>query len=202
MPTVRILTPPTQEPVSLALLVAQVRLDADGVALAAYEAKTLADAALVGQLDLLALYGQAAREKVEAYTGRYFAPQTLELTYELGEPYVLPSGATAASVSGFFTTLADLADAAAYLEEYRKGISINRQLPWAEALQQTYTVTASVVADPQFSGLAKRAVLELAAEWYRNRETTADARGLTELPAAWRVALAEARVSVLGESWA
>lgn len=201
MPTIRALTPPVAaaEPVSLALLNAHARLDLDAPLLAAYEARSVpsdADPALVAQLDLLALFRTAAREKVEAYTGRYFAPQTIELTYRLDEPYALPAGAEATAVSGFFTDLEQLADPSAYLVEYQKGISINRELPLSEAFAQTYTVTATVSGDTQFQGLAKRAMLELAAEWYKSRETSGSAQ---ELPVSWRVTLAQAVVNPLGE---
>ena len=175
MPTVVVLTPPTlsQEPVSLALLKAQARVDGNGE-----------DA-------LLTVYGRAAREKVEAYTGRYFAAQTLELTYTLREAYRLPPGATATAVTGFYTTLIQLTDNAAYLAEYQKSISVNRDLDWSQAIEQTYTVTATLTAPP-VPGLALAAMLELAGEWYRNRETTvAGVAVISELPVSWRVKLAE-----------
>jgi hypothetical protein len=156
------------------------------------------DPALWAELDLLQLYLSGAREKVEAYTGRYYGAQQLALTYELGEGYVLPSGATAVSVSGFFTTLAALQ--AFDFEEYRKGISINRQLPWGVAMQQTFTVVVDTTGDTQYANMVKRAILEIAGEWYRNRETTVSGVAvISELPVSWRVTLAEARVTVLGE---
>lgn len=204
MPTSQVLTPPTPaaEPVSLALVNAMARLDMDASVLAAYDqtgsVPTGTDPAIAAEVDLLALFRTAAREKVEAYTNRYYAAQKLALTYELGEPYELPSGATAESVSGFFASLADLENRAMYLVEYQKGISIERQYPLSDALLQTYTVVAATTGDTQFLGLAKRAMLELTAEWFKNRETTAEARGLLELPVSWRVTLAEARVHVLG----
>lgn len=203
MPTTRVIAPPATnaEPVSLALFVGHARLDVDSALLAAYVAASVppeADAALVAQLDLCQLYVSAAREKVEAHTGRYFAPQQVEITYELGEPYELPGGATAVSVTGFFTDLDALAARSAYLEDYRKGISVSRELPLREGFAQTYTVTADVVSDPQFTNLAKRAILEIAAEWYRNREATTAGVVSTELPVSWRVALAPACVNPIG----
>lgn len=190
MPTTVVTVLPTAEPVTLAMAVAALRLDVDVDA---------TDAATVGQLDLLQLYLSAAREKVEAYTGRYFAAQTVAITYELGEGYALPAGATATAVSGFFTTLEALADASATLEEYRKGISINRTLPWGDALRQTFTVTATVVPDTQYLNLAKAAMLELTGEWFRNRETTvAGVAVIAELPVSWKVKLAQAVVHPIG----
>lgn len=205
MPTTRVVTPPTAaaEPVKLGLLVAHVRADIDAALVAAYLAapNTMppgTDPALWAELDLLQLYLSGAREKVEAYTGRYYGAQRLALTYELSEPYELPAGAAFVSVSGFFTTLAALT--AFSLEDYRKGISVNRQLPWGYALQQTYTVVVDTTGDTQYLHMAKRAILEIAAEWYRNRETTVTGVAvISELPVSWRVTLAEARVTVLGE---
>ena len=163
----------------MALLKAQARVDGNGE-----------DA-------LLLVYAQAAREKVEAFTGRFFAPQILELTYTLGELYTLPAGATATAVTGFYTTLAALTDNAAYRAEYYKGISVSRDLDWPLAVQQTYTVSVTIAA-PLVPGLALAAMLELAGEWYRNRETTvADVARVTELPVSWRVKLAELVVKPL-----
>jgi hypothetical protein len=186
----------------LALFNAHARLDLDAALVAAYDAGAVpsdTDPAIVAQLELAALFRTAAREKVEAHTGRYFAPQTLELTYRLDEAYVLPAGATATGVTGFYADLDALANASTFLSEYRKGISINRELAWCDAVAQTYTVTATTVGDPQFLGLAKRAMLEIAAEWYKNREASGGSIGTNqELPVSWRVTLAQAVVNPLG----
>lgn len=169
------------EPVSLELLRAWVRVDG-------------------GQEDaVLDHLRKAAREKVEAYTGRFFAGnQLLRITFELGEPYLLPAGAVAGSVSGYYTDLTQLLGHTSYLEEYRKGISIERQLDWPyPALSQTYTVVATIPDEWACPELAKSAILELAGEWYRNRESTTVGTIAPELPVAWRVKLAELRVHVL-----
>ena len=201
MPTSRVITPPTKEPVSLAQVNSWCRLDLSAEILAAAEVTSTPpstlDAALVADAQNLALLRTAARQKVEAYTGRYFSEQTVAITYFVYEPYVLPAGAEALSVDGFFTDLAALNNRSSYLEEYRKGISVERELSFGVALQQTYTVTAKVKPDPTYSALATRAILELTGEWYKNRETTGEGR-FGELPANWRVALAEARTNVLG----
>jgi hypothetical protein len=202
MPETRVLIPPVaaKELVPLDELNAALRLDLDPVLVAAYMAGPLpetADPALVGQLKYVERLGRAARKKVEAYTGRYFAPQTLSVSYTLEEPYDLPSGSKAVSVSGYFDTLEALAARGSWLVEYQKGISINRQLPLQAAFAQTYTVVAEVAADAEYSDLAAAAVTELVGEWYKNRETSGDTR-LAELPVSWRVKLAEARVTVLG----
>lgn len=195
MPSVQVVTPPTaqQEPVSLALLNAALRLDLDPALLLAADANTVpadADPALVAQVALLALLRSAAREKVESYTQRFYAGQTVALTFGVYEPYDLPEGGTATAVTGFFTTVAQLADRYAYLVEYQKGISINRQVGLAEALALTYTVTV-VLAKAFVPALVQSAILELAGEWFRNRETTvAGVRSITELPVNYRVKLA------------
>jgi hypothetical protein len=200
MPQVRVLVPPTAEPVSLALLNAALRLDLDANLLASYAPgppPAGVDAALWGQLEYISGLNSAAREKVEAYTGRYFAPQTLGITYTLEEPYDLPVGATPVSVTGYFTTLEALDARGSWLVEYQKGISIERQLPLSAAFAQTYEVTAETTGDTRFLGLAKSAIIELVGEWYKNRETS-QAGAFSELPVSWRVKLAEARVNVLG----
>lgn len=192
MPAIQVLTPPTAntEPVSLAMVNAVLCLDLDLAS---------TDEAIVGQLDYLKLLISAAREKTEAYTGRYFAPQELEITYTLDEPYELPAGAEASAVSGFFDSLEALGNRSAYLEEYRKGISISRELPWGQAVLQTYTVTASIPEGVNVPALAKSAILELVGEWYRNRETTlADVRSISELPVSWKVKLAPLVINPLG----
>ncbi len=192
MPTVQILTPPdaSAEPVTLALANTALRLDLD---------LSSTDEAEVGQREFLQLLLSAAREKVEAYTGRYFAAQTLSITYLLGEAYELPGGATAVSVSGYFDTLDALAARSAYLEEYRKGISISRELDWATALQQTYTVVSEIPENVNVPALAKSAILELAGEWYKNRESTSAGNLVTsELPVSYRVKLAGLVVNPIG----
>lgn len=180
MPLVERLASPTPpvEPVALTLLEQWVRVEAGQ------------DTAVLEHLLT------AAREKVEAYTGRYFAgSQRLAFTFALDEAYQLPEGATVESVSGFFSTLADLA--AWSVEEYRKGIVVSRDLPWGEALQQTYTVALTLPESTYCPELAKSAILELAGEWYRNRESTTVGTIAPELPVAWRVKLAELRVKPL-----
>lgn len=204
MPTIQAQPNPTApaEPISLARAAAWLRLDLNPELLAAYTASpqgdlTGFDAQVVADLDNVAMLRTAAREKGEAYTGRYYSSQRLAFTFCLGEPYELPAGATAVSVSGFFTDLSQLDDLASWLLEYQKAITVERQLPLVEALSQTYTVVADTAPDTAFRSVAERAMLELLAEWYRNRETSGDA-SLAELPVSFRVTLAEARVNPLG----
>lgn len=205
MPTIQAQpsTTPLVEPISLARAAAWLRLDLEPALLAAYTTQadlTVFDPQTVADLDNVAMLRTAAREKVEAYTGRYYSPQRLAFTFVLGEPYALPAGATPVSVSGFFTDLAQLTGVAAWLLEYQKGISVERQLPLVVALSQSYTVVADITADAAFRSVAERAMLELLAEWYRNRETSGSSQ-LAELPVSFRVTLAEARVNPLGVSF-
>lgn len=170
--------PAPTEPISLDLLRQWVRVDGEQ------------DEAVLQHL--LA----AAREKVEHYTGRYFAGgQRLAFTFDLDEPYVLPEGVTAESVSGFFTDLETLEQFSR--EDYRKGISINRELPLSEAFAAEYTVVGTLPAEPFVPEIAKQAILELAAEWYRSRESSSSGTISPELPVNYRVKLAELRVNVL-----
>jgi len=190
MATTRVLFPPTaaQEPVPVELAIAQQRLDLDAGS---------ADAAVKGQLELLKLNLSAARELVEAFTGQYFGAQTLEITFTLSEAYVLPPGAVATGVSGFFTSLASLPGLSAYLSQYRKGAEVSRDLPLATAFAQTYAVTARLDA-PVVPSLVRSAILELAGEWFRNREATRVGPAVAELPVSWRVKLAPYVVKPLG----
>jgi hypothetical protein len=170
---------PVTEPVDLALLRAWVRVDGEQ------------DDVILRQLLT------AAREKVENYTVLHLAGrQRLALTFDLSETYALPEGATFVSVSGFFTNLETLT--AWSLEEYRKGISVNRELHWSEAISQQYTVVVDMPAAPYCPQVATSAILELAAEWYRNRDTSSSAGVVPrELPVSWRVKLAELRPNPL-----
>lgn len=146
-----------------------------------------------GQDAVLLLLSQAARGLVEAYTGRFFASQTVATTFELGEDYQLdPLAGEPTKVEGYFTELTQLPPS---LEEYRKGISVNRELPWDVAMRQTYTVTYPINGG-DVPAEAKAAILELAAEWYRNRETSAPAGEASsrELPVSYRVKLQAIRL--------
>lgn len=183
MPTTQRLPPLTgttaTEPVSQEELRAWVVLDADDP-----------------RTPVLYSLGIAAREKVENYTERFFAGgQHLATTFDLSEAYALPYGAAPLTVSGFFTDFATLT--AWNLEEYRKGISTNRQLYLGEALNQSYTVTYTLPAETYCPELAKAAIKELAAEWFRNRESTTVGTIAPELSVGWRVKLAELRKTVL-----
>ncbi|SDY97645.1 head-tail connector protein [Hymenobacter psychrophilus] len=178
MPTTVVLSAASeaQEPVSLALLKQWLRVDTDG------------------EDELLTLLQKAARHLCEQYTGRFFAGQTVETTFELGEPYQLaPLAGEPTAVRGYFTDLSQLPPS---LEEYRKGISISRELAWEDALQQRYTVTYPINAG-EVPELAKQCILELVAEMYRNRESSSVGTISPELPVNFRVKLAPLRIQPL-----
>lgn len=162
-----------QEPVGLALLRAWVRVE--------------------GEEDLVLEHLlTAAREKVEAYTGKFYAgSQRVAYTFELDEPYTLTSDYTVEGVTGFFDSVEALE--AFDFVEYQKGIHINRELPLCLARAQTYTVTAVLPASTVCPEIVKSAILELAAEWYRNRESSNVGTISPELPVNFRVKLAEER---------
>lgn len=178
--TVRLASPDaTMEPVSLALAKQWLRVDG-----------TEEDAVVEHLL-------KAAREKAENYTGLFFVGgQRLALTYSLSEAYALPEGATAESVSGFFADLDALA--AWNWVEYVKGISVSRDLPLCAAGEQTYTVTVQLSDTVAVPEVAKSAILELAAEWYKNREASVNGTISVQTQVNWQRKLAELRVNPLG----
>ena len=162
----------SDEPVSLAMLKAQVREDSTAPEV----------------LDLLGLKLQAARDLCERYCGRLFASATVAQTFEVGEPYErLPGAGIATAVTGYYTALSDLDQltSAAYQAEYLKGISVSRDYPIGYEFggygyrreQPTFTVTYPVALPATMCPPAvKEAILKLAAELYENRETTAPTR--------------------------
>lgn len=153
MPVITPVTQPTTEPVTLAT--AKVHLRVDGTEEDTY----------------IGLLVSGARQQVENFCGRPFTSQTLAVTYELSEPYVLPPGAgEPTAVTGFFTDVAQLPHMGTWLEEYRKGITINREVSLLDIGPQTYTVTVAVT--PDCPAVVQLAILELAAEWYKNRESS------------------------------
>ncbi|SNR92320.1 hypothetical protein [Hymenobacter mucosus] len=185
MPTVVVLSTadPVTEPVTVADAVVEWRLDL---------VATDTDEAAQAERRLIQRKLAAARQLVEAYTGRYVAGgQTLELTFRLDEEYKLPTGAVATAVRGFHTSLASLENF--HWVEYLKGSSVERQWPLGYAAQQTYTVTVTLpeTASSLCPALMQEAILELGAEFYRNRETSS-AAGIVprELPVSYKVKLA------------
>jgi hypothetical protein len=135
---------------------------------------------------------QAAREEAENYTGLFFAGgQRLRYVFTLEEAYSIPEGATVESVSGFFTSLAGLEAWSA--EEYRKGISVSRDYPLSQALQQTYTVDVQLPETVAVPSVAVQAMLILAAEWYKNREASVNGTISVETQVKWQNLLGKLR---------
>lgn len=170
------------EPVSMRSVLVHLRLEQSLL--------TSTDPTAVAEREYLQLLLSSAREACEGGTGRYFAGgRTLELTYALSEPYVLPAGATATSVRGFFQRVADLEGF--NWEEYRKGATINREWPLPLAAQQTYTVTVDLPASvAQYCpSQVQTAILKLTAEMYKNREDSTSL-GTQQLPVNYQVMLA------------
>ena len=173
----------SDEPVSLAMLKAQVREDSTAPEV----------------LDLLALKLQAARDLCERYCGRLFASATVAQTFEVGEAYErLPGAGIATAVTGYYTDLLDLdkLTSAAYQAEYWKGISISRDYEIGyngygyRREQPTFTVTYPVALPATMCPPAvKEAILKLAAELYENCETTAPTRDVL-LAVSYRTLLA------------
>ena len=150
------------EPVSVAMLKAQVREDSEAAAV----------------VDLLGVKLQAARDVCERYCGRLWTSATVAQTFEVGEPYErLPGAGTATAVTGYYTELADLARLSdtGYAAEYLKGITVSRDEPLGfygyRREPATYTVAYPVVLTPAMVPPAvKEAILKLAADMYENRE--------------------------------
>ena len=175
----------SDEPVSLALLKAQVREDSTAPEV----------------LDLLTLKLQAARDLCERHCGRLFASATVAHTFEVGEPYErLPGAGIATAVTGYYTDLTDLdkLTGTSYQAEYWKGIGVSRDYPIGYEFtsygyrreQPTLTVTYPVVLPAAACPPAvKEAILKLAAELYENRETTAAVRDVL-LAVSYRTLLA------------
>lgn len=169
-------TTPLQEPISLEELRGWVNMEAGDA---------IQDANLT-------LAGKGARQMVESYTNDfYIGGQRLETTFDLSERFALPQGVVVEDVSGFFTSLEELQNWS--LEEYRKGISINRQLYWMEAINQTYTVTYSLPLQAHCPDIVKLVMLRLAADFFRNREDSVVGTIISDLPVNYRVMLAPYR---------
>lgn len=170
MPTTVVVTPPTVEPVTLALL------------------KTVARVTGTAEDDFLTLLGSAARELVEGFTGRHFASKVVKTTFRLSEDYQLdPLAGDPTAVEGFITDLTQLPPS---FVEYTKGISVSRDYPLSWAQDQTYAVTYPIVADPAAVPAAvKAAILELATEMYDNRGSSSTGTISPELPVNYKVKL-------------
>ena len=123
---------------------------------------------------VLLVFLQAAREKAESYTNLDFVSKIKTSSYPANQNCPV-AAADILSVSGFYTSVADLTSAASYFEEYRKGITINRDyaIDWYNL--PTYTITYQVTVDPaDVPASAKIAICKIASDLYENRETSSD----------------------------
>ncbi|MBC6988938.1 head-tail connector protein [Hymenobacter sp. BT491] len=181
MPTTVVL-PSSSAPLPVSLELARQHLRLDGT----------------GEDALLTHYLKAACGLCEQYCGRLFRSATVKATFRLDEDYVLdPLAGSPTAVEGFLTDVADLPTLSSYLEEYRKGISINRELPWGVALaSQTYTVTYPVtVPEDAVPAEVAQAILKLTSDLYENRETSSLGNLSHELSVGYRVLLAPYRLT-------
>lgn len=190
MPSYQVVTPatPEQEPVSLAQACVHCAIDLDLASIDQLE---------VARKEHLQTLVTGAREYAESYTGRLYAGQTVDATFRMDEAYALPAGGQAISVTGYFTDLAQLGNQSTYLEEYRKGISISREYPMAWLLEQTYTVRIAVTT-PVVKAQVKAAILELVAEWNKNRESSVNGTISVQTQMNWERKLASERINPLG----
>lgn len=124
--------------------------------------------------DVLLVFLQAAREKAESYTNRDFTTKIKTSSYPANQNCPI-AALNVLSVSGFYTTTAELTSAASYFENYRKGIVINRDQPIDWYNLPSYTITYVVTVDPaDVPASAKIAIAKIASDLYENRETSSD----------------------------
>lgn len=117
---------------------------------------------------------QAAREKAESYTNQDYVSKIKTSTFYANQNCPIAT-ADILSVSGFYTSKADLPSATSYFEEYRKGITINRDRPITWDNIPTYQVTYQVNVDPtKVPASTKIAICKIASDLYENRETSSD----------------------------
>lgn len=122
--------------------------------------------------EVLELLLGAAIEYAEAHTRRDFTSKVKTSTYAANVNCPIPA-ADILSVSGFYSTVDELPTASAYFEEYRKGITINRDYPIDWANLPTYTIIYQVTVDPaSVSSAIKLAICKIASDFYENRETS------------------------------
>jgi hypothetical protein len=121
---------------------------------------------------LLTLYIPAARQLAEAWCNRFFVSQTASKTFRVNQVCDVPVGQRQ-SVSGFFTSLADIPTGYNYFVEYAKGITINRDYPLDWHNLPTYTVTYAVTISPaDVPEGVKVAIARIASDLYDNRESS------------------------------
>lgn len=123
---------------------------------------------------MLLVFIQAAREKAESYTNRDFVSKVKTSSYPADQNCPIAT-ADILTVSGLYTSVDDLSSASTYWEEYRKGITISRDLPIDWNNLPTYTITYQVTVDPaDVPASAKIAIAKIASDLYENREASSD----------------------------
>jgi hypothetical protein len=122
--------------------------------------------------ELLAVYLTAARQRAESYCNRYFASQVATETLPINQ--VAPVAPEAIlSVTGAYSTLAEVTNAYNYFVEYQKGISVNRQYPIDYDNLPTYTISYQVTVAPEdVPAAVKVAIAKIARDLYENRENS------------------------------
>lgn len=186
----KIITPATVEPISLALARKQCKIDAELAG---------SPPVLVHEDDeLLEVFISAAREWCEDYLGLLIAPTVVEIRLsDFNGDIVLESGPVLLVNSIAYVDadgIAQLADEAIYALDTTEQVAAIKLVDDAEwpttdgsndNISVQYTVGYSVPGEsPQDSPLPKRikvAMLLLIAHLYKNRESTVE-RALTEIP--------------------
>lgn len=122
--------------------------------------------------DVIDVFIQAAREKAEAYCNSDFVSKTKEKTFRANVQANIPTD-DIISVTGFYTTLDEVAGAYNYWVEYTKGIIISRDYPICYDNIPTYTLRYAITVDPaEVPALVKVAIAKIAADLYENRENS------------------------------
>ncbi|ALW86329.1 hypothetical protein AUC43_15300 [Hymenobacter sedentarius] len=119
---------------------------------------------------VLELFIAAAREKAEAYCNRHFVSKVAEKTFPVNVSSTIPAE-DILSVTGYYTSAEQVAQAYWYWVEYQKGIIVNRDYPIDYDNLPTYTVRYQVTIDPSdVPASVKVAIAKIAADLYENRE--------------------------------
>ena len=122
--------------------------------------------------EVIELFITAAREKAEAYCNRHFVSKATERTFPANISCPIPS-ADILSVSGYYASAEQAANAYWYWIEYAKGISISRDYPIDYDNLPTYNVCYNVTVDPaEVPASVKVAIAKIAADLFENRENS------------------------------
>jgi uncharacterized phiE125 gp8 family phage protein len=176
----RVITAPTVEPITLDEIRAQTRTDWDA------------------EDDVLQAYAAAARSWVEEVTGRAIMTQTLEMTldeFPCGE-FDLPRAPVQSITSVKYKDMAGaeqtLASSTYLLDESRfvPRLALASGASWPSTDGTAGNVKVRFVAGYTTAPLPlKQAILMLAADWHRNRESPPENAAVDRLIAPYRTAL-------------